>query len=330
MLVSILSKIFADVTMDATAETLYRRTVLTFEGVKSDAIFNYQPPFNLLALLFLFPLRFILTPRKFHSVHVFCTRVINAPILLLIAFFERHLLKPNGMSPRRDTFRPAGGKTSSRISSNLQRFGAHSMIRAAFETDEDLAGETTMEAEDELSYARDRTDSKAHMRRATEAMDGAGEERPERKHRHRAHSQPGERPHHHQPRSALARLFVPQQYGTRSPIFPSSPAAQHQHQFKRNQPPASPSPASSQLDDGGSTLTIRDRPKADRSVSASRPASIVQHEGTSGGDDYIATLEERLQQMQTQSRARMDRLEDGQKRIEELLSQLVGRDGGRV
>ncbi|KAH9816788.1 hypothetical protein DFH28DRAFT_964472 [Melampsora americana] len=94
VLVSILSKIFSDISNDAIAETLYRKAVLTFEGVKSDAIFSFQPPWNIPALLILIILKPFLTPRKFHTVVVFLCRFFGGPILLTISFFERYVVGP--------------------------------------------------------------------------------------------------------------------------------------------------------------------------------------------------------------------------------------------
>jgi len=94
VLVSILATRFADINRDAIEEYMFRRAVVVFEGsctakimmlfyheidichpgIKSDAIFNYWPPVNLLALIVLVPIRFVLTPRRFHSLNVFCTR----------------------------------------------------------------------------------------------------------------------------------------------------------------------------------------------------------------------------------------------------------------
>lgn len=92
ILVSMLSKTFSDITSNASAEIQFRRAVLTFEGVKSDALFSYQPPFNILALVFLLPLKFAVTPRWFHKINVAATRTINAPLLLVISFYERRSL----------------------------------------------------------------------------------------------------------------------------------------------------------------------------------------------------------------------------------------------
>lgn len=92
ILVSMLSTTFSQISSNATAEIQYRRAVLTFEGVKSDAIFAYMPPFNILALLVMLPLKYVLGPRRFHKTNVFVVRALNAPLLLLISLIERKSL----------------------------------------------------------------------------------------------------------------------------------------------------------------------------------------------------------------------------------------------
>jgi len=42
---------------------------------KSDALFSYQPPFNLLAFIVLWPLSYVLSPRKLHSANVFMIKL---------------------------------------------------------------------------------------------------------------------------------------------------------------------------------------------------------------------------------------------------------------
>jgi hypothetical protein len=92
ILVSMLSNTFSVIAANATAEIQFRRAVLTFEGVKSDAIFAYMPPFNIIALVVMLPLKLMLNDRHFHKVNVFATRTINAPLLLLISLYERRTL----------------------------------------------------------------------------------------------------------------------------------------------------------------------------------------------------------------------------------------------
>ena len=70
ILVAMLSNTYTILAQNATAEIQFRRAVLTFEGVKSDAIFAYRPPLNILALLVLLPLKFVLSARWFHKVRL--------------------------------------------------------------------------------------------------------------------------------------------------------------------------------------------------------------------------------------------------------------------
>ncbi|KLU87355.1 hypothetical protein MAPG_06355, partial [Magnaporthiopsis poae ATCC 64411] len=95
ILVSMLSNTFSTIVQNATAEIQYRHAVLTLEGVKADAIFAYQPPFNIIAMLVLLPLKWIVSPRKFHTIHVASVRTLNLPLLLGIALAERWFLWPN-------------------------------------------------------------------------------------------------------------------------------------------------------------------------------------------------------------------------------------------
>jgi hypothetical protein len=91
ILVSMLSNTFSTIVANATAEVHFRRAVLTLEGVKSDAIFAYQPPFNIIAVFVLLPMKFFVSPRWFHKIHVATVRAINLPVLLIIAVAERRI-----------------------------------------------------------------------------------------------------------------------------------------------------------------------------------------------------------------------------------------------
>jgi len=89
ILVAMLTNTFSKIIANKQAEIEYRRAVLTFQGVKSDSIFSYPPPFNMLALVIMLPLKMFLGPAKFHQINVAVIRAINAPVLLLIALYER-------------------------------------------------------------------------------------------------------------------------------------------------------------------------------------------------------------------------------------------------
>ena len=53
---------------------LFQRVVKTVEGVKSDFVFSYLPPFNLLALAILGPMSKCCDPKTLHRVNVFAIR----------------------------------------------------------------------------------------------------------------------------------------------------------------------------------------------------------------------------------------------------------------
>ena len=53
---------------------MFQRVVKTVEGVKSDPIFSYMPPINLLAFVLLSPLSWVCEARTLHRINVFCVR----------------------------------------------------------------------------------------------------------------------------------------------------------------------------------------------------------------------------------------------------------------
>ena len=131
ILVSMLSNTFSNIVSNAAAEIQFRRAVLTFEGVKSDAIFAYQPPFNVLALCLLLPLKFFVSPRWFHKINVTGIRVLNAPLLLGISVYERRHL---WASLKRKSYRPS--RLGSFLSAwDFSRFSVHGDIQAVFESE---------------------------------------------------------------------------------------------------------------------------------------------------------------------------------------------------
>jgi len=91
ILISILSNTVAKIGANATQEYLFQFAISTIEGVKTDALFSYQPPFNILAFLILKPASWFLSPRALHSVNVFLIRVTSLPQLVAITIYERHL-----------------------------------------------------------------------------------------------------------------------------------------------------------------------------------------------------------------------------------------------
>ncbi|RKL34233.1 hypothetical protein BFJ72_g9418 [Fusarium proliferatum] len=123
ILIAMLTNTFSKIVADETAEIQFRRAVLTFEGVKSDSIFAYPPPFNILALMLLLPLKLVTTARIFHIVNVALIRTLNMPTLLLISFVERRRL---WMQSRR-----ASGKRSKWQFTSLS---PHNDVQAVFKS----------------------------------------------------------------------------------------------------------------------------------------------------------------------------------------------------
>ncbi|GAA5950318.1 hypothetical protein JCM3765_004502 [Sporobolomyces pararoseus] len=112
VLVAILSTTYSKIAQDADAENMFRKAVMTLEGVKSDSLFDYLPPVNLIAITFLWPLSHVLSERKFHSLNVLCTRILSLPILLLIALYERQRVSDS-------SFRDLGDRIKNSLSSRL-------------------------------------------------------------------------------------------------------------------------------------------------------------------------------------------------------------------
>ena len=156
ILVSMLSNTFAGIVSNASAEIQYRRAVLTLEGVKSDAIFAYQPPFNIAALVFLLPLKFFVSPRWFHKVNVAAVRSLNAPLLLIIGYLERRALWAGS---RRSVFSPRRTRGWFRLRDISRGFSLHGDIQAVFdsappETTQDEINDTDdLEEEEQVDVA---------------------------------------------------------------------------------------------------------------------------------------------------------------------------------
>lgn len=146
ILVSMLSSTFAKISSNAAAEIQFRRAVLTLEGVKSDAIFAYLPPFNIVALCILLPLKFVLTPRWFHKVNVFAVRALNAPLLLIIGHLERRALWSTARqkAERNARFKHRLGLWTTALS-------VHGDIQAVFEADPPPNIQAEIEADDDLN-----------------------------------------------------------------------------------------------------------------------------------------------------------------------------------
>ncbi|WYZ43209.1 hypothetical protein EsH8_VI_000908 [Colletotrichum jinshuiense] len=140
ILVALLSNTFSKIIADAPAEIQFRRAVLTFAGVKSDSIFAYPPPFNLLALAVLLPLKSVLTSRSFHDLNISFIRALNAPALLIISALERRRIA-----------HPQRARSQALLNWNFSGFNPHGDIYAVFKVEPPPAVERELEELDNLS-----------------------------------------------------------------------------------------------------------------------------------------------------------------------------------
>jgi hypothetical protein len=128
ILVAMLSNTFSAIVSNVAVENQYRRAIFTFGGVNSDAIFTYQPPFNILALCILLPLKLFLSPRWFHKVNVAAIRTLNAPLLVMICLYERRYLWTD---MRRKVLRSS--KTRGRLAFwTFQKLSIPNVVQAVF------------------------------------------------------------------------------------------------------------------------------------------------------------------------------------------------------
>ncbi|KAJ2918690.1 hypothetical protein MD484_g1789, partial [Candolleomyces efflorescens] len=168
VLVSILSNTFAKINEDAAAEAMFRRAVLTIEGVKADSLFSYQPPVNLFAVCVMLPLSYILSPRWFHKVNVFMIRTTNFPILVLISFYERQSKAAGTVK-----FTETVSHFTERIFETLPRVFKRMTIFEGFAGSEaDI--EAIFEIVDESDTALDMTEDEENVHRQRRPRNGSG------------------------------------------------------------------------------------------------------------------------------------------------------------
>ncbi|KAJ9498444.1 hypothetical protein H2202_006131 [Exophiala xenobiotica] len=162
ILVSMLTNTFSGIVGNAVQEIQFRRAVLTFEGVKSDAIFAYLPPFNILALLIMLPLKWTISERMFHKINVGAVRTLNFPALLLIALYERRTLwmSDKKYKNRKIDWKNANGpKTAAGQYWAISRFTVHGDIGAVFDIDppqsvlDRIAEEDDLQGDDSIGKA---------------------------------------------------------------------------------------------------------------------------------------------------------------------------------
>lgn len=160
VLVSMLTNTFSGIVGNAVQEIQFRRAVLTFEGVKSDAIFAYMPPFNILALIFLLPLKWTLSERMFHKINVTAVRILNLPTLLIVAWYERKTLwmsdKHKLAKNKKIDWKNANGPKALPVQYwAISKFSVHGDIHAVFDIDPPQSVLDKIAEEDDLDHSDD-------------------------------------------------------------------------------------------------------------------------------------------------------------------------------
>ncbi|KAG9018403.1 hypothetical protein FRB93_000106 [Tulasnella sp. JGI-2019a] len=173
VMVSIMSNTFATISSDAVAESMFRRAVSTIEGVKTDALFSYQPPLNLFAFAFMLPMSFILNRRWFHKVNVFMIRVTSFPILLMIAVYERQKVIHQATTMREtvdgmvDTVFDSLPKRIRRLTIFDTLVGNGHDINTVFDVEEELQEEAESRRMSQIQITRKGTTGSRHSRKST-------------------------------------------------------------------------------------------------------------------------------------------------------------------
>ncbi|KAN0063921.1 hypothetical protein ACQY0O_003527 [Thecaphora frezii] len=175
VLISLLSNTFQVVAMNASEEAMYQFACKTMAGITTDAIFSYQPPLNLLAVLVVMPLSYVLTPRWLHKINVFMIRLTSFPVLLVIRFFELHSFG-TGLSLTAEK-----GKSFLSwmpiINSSLDGWnGSFEVIEAAFDY-QPSPSSTSASDVDSGEESEDDSDSESSNTRRGRGMEGSWEER---------------------------------------------------------------------------------------------------------------------------------------------------------
>ncbi|GAA6000259.1 hypothetical protein JCM10207_007928 [Rhodosporidiobolus poonsookiae] len=89
ILISLLTNTFSAVQANAETELLFQKALRTVERAKADPLTCYVAPVNTIALIVLFPLRFIASPYVLHKSQVYLCRLLNLPTLLVLALHTR-------------------------------------------------------------------------------------------------------------------------------------------------------------------------------------------------------------------------------------------------
>lgn len=135
ILITVMTNSFMEIVRNANEEHQYLFAVNVISSVKSDALFAYVPPSNVLQWL-LTPLRFVLPFRQYVKVNRTIIKVTHFPILWTIYLYERLVLQARYVDTT--DLIESKGRVNRTISQRLPRLGREPSI-ATFRQDAALA-----------------------------------------------------------------------------------------------------------------------------------------------------------------------------------------------
>lgn len=98
ILVTVMTNSFMEIVRNANEEHQYLFAINVISSVKSDALFAYVPPMNVLQWIFS-PLRLILPFRQYLKLNRTIIKITHSPILFVIYLYERLILRPKYIDP---------------------------------------------------------------------------------------------------------------------------------------------------------------------------------------------------------------------------------------
>lgn len=201
ILITVLTNSFMAIVKNAEEEHQFLFAVNTISMVKSDALFSYIPPTNVIGWS-LSPLRYLMPLRQYVKSNRTIIKVTHFPILLLIFFYERIFMTRNGYAPvelieRRETDR----RKPAAFNAKPEPYAANRLLRepsvVSFRKDRAL---------DEVFRRPFRGDTIRTTTREMEMIDGQGSANAVDQWMQAADNEGGASPPAEQPRSVLERL----------------------------------------------------------------------------------------------------------------------------
>jgi len=283
ILVSVLSNSFNSIARNANEEHQFLFAVNTISLVKSDALFSYIPPTNVLSWI-ISPLRFIIPFRQFVKLNRTIIKLTHFPILFTIFVYERLILSritddfaemadgSDNVSPKITPFRPNKHRDS--FNGHVRRLREPSMVS---HRKEQTLNEVFRRSYREETLRSKMKDSEQNPRKSSHAVANWVQN---------LDRQGGASPPTEQPRSVLDRLE------NRRPLFRKAMTTERFRPFKRDLSTATRS-VHSDPEDLSSRVRGRLQYKDNgNGLHIDHSLESIPQETEADGDDELATHDE--------------------------------------